>query len=101
MAIKKPAQLLGFVGGIIGVIMGAIGFIYDKLIPGVGLLTQVETMLLFSLIGLFGAFIVTSRKKDGGLIMIVIGLAGIIALPNYLTIIPFIILLIGGLIARM
>lgn len=101
MAKRSLDQMIGFVGGIIGVIMGAIGLISSKIIPGIVSFGQSETMLLFSLIGLFGAFIVTSRKKDGGLIMIVIGLAGIIALVNYVTWVPFAILLIAGIIARM
>lgn len=100
---KRPLdQMIGFVGAIIGIIFGAIGMLLHK-IPGLGgtfTIPDSTTMLLFSLIGLFGAFIVTSRKKDGGLIMIVIGLAGIIALPSYITVVPFIILLVAGLIAR-
>lgn len=101
MVKRAPAQLVGLVGGVVGVVMGAIGLLANKILPGLASFTQSETMLLFSLIGLFGAFIVTSKKRDGGLIMIVIGLAGIIALPNIVTIVPFIILLAAGIIARL
>ena len=100
MAKRSLDQLIGFVGGIIGVIFGAIGMVLHKLVSSISI-PESTTMLLFSLIGIFGAFLVTSRKKDGGLIMIVIGLAGIIALPSYITVIPFIILLIAGVIARL
>lgn len=99
MAKRSLDQMIGFVGGAIGVVLGAIGMVVHKLIGSISF-PESTTMLLFSLIGIFGAFLVTSRKKDGGMIMIVIGLAGIIALPNYLTVIPFIILLIAGAIAR-
>lgn len=99
MARRPLDQLIGFVGGIIGIIFGAIGMILHKIVGSISI-PESTTMLLFSLIGILGAFLVTSRKKDGGLIMIVIGLAGIIALPSYVTVIPFIILLIAGLIAR-
>lgn len=58
-------------------------------------------MILFSVIGLVGAFLVTSRKKDAGMIMLVIGLAGIIALPDYVTVIPFLILLVAGIVSRL
>lgn len=100
MVKRAPDQMIGLIGGIIGVIMGAIGLLAKEILPGLSLFTQSETMLLFSLIGLFGAYLLTSRKKDGGLILIVIGIAGIIALPNVVTIIPFVILLIAGVIAR-
>lgn len=99
MAKRSLDQMIGLVGGVIGLIFGAIGLFLHKIIGSISV-PESTTMLLFSLIGLFGAYLVTSRKKDGGLIMIVIGLAGIIALPSYVTIIPFIILLIAGVIAR-
>lgn len=100
---KRPLdQMIGFIGGAIGIIMGAVGYLYTKFpVPGAaGVLSGVLTLVLFSLIGLFGAFIVTSRKKDGGMIMIVIGLAGLIALSNPYTWVPFAIILIAGVIAR-
>lgn len=99
MASRPLDQLIGFVGGIIGIIFGALGIILQRIVNSITI-PDSTTMLLFSLIGIFGAFLVTSRKKDGGLIMIVIGLAGIIALPSFVTVIPFVILLIAGLIAR-
>ena len=56
-------------------------------------------VLLFSLIGLFGALMVSSRKHDGGIIMIVIGVAGLIALASPWFAVPFILLIIAGAIA--
>lgn len=100
MVKRAPAQLIGLVGGVIGVVMGAIGLLANKILPGLGSFVQSETMLLFSLIALFGTYMLTSHKKDGGLIMIVIGVAGIIALPSVVTIIPFVIILVAGFIAR-
>ncbi len=99
MASRPVDQAVGFVGGIVGVVLGAIGLLLSNL--GIHIASPV-TMLLFSLIGLLGAYLVTSRKKDGGMIMIVIGIAGIIALPNPIyNIAPFVILLVAGLIARL
>lgn len=98
MAKKSLEQLIGFVGGVIGVILGAIGLILQSfnLIHG----SDAVTMLLFSLIGLLGAYLVVPRKKDGGMIMLIIGIAGIIALPNPYIIAPFVLLIVAGAIAR-
>lgn len=101
MAKRSLDQLIGLVGSFIGIIMGAIGIILQK-IPYTNIsLGESETMILFSIIGLVGALLVTSRKKDAGMVMIVIGLAGIIALPNIVTIIPFAIILVAGIISRL
>jgi hypothetical protein len=107
MAKRSLDQLIGLVGGFIGIIMGAIGMGLHRLVASISMGAS-ETMLLFSVIGLVGALLVTSRKKDASMIMIVIGLAGIIAFPAfvggvmvYVTIIPFIILLIAGVISRL
>lgn len=98
MATRSLDQLIGFAGGIVGIVLGAIGLLLSNfgLIHG----SNAVTMILFSLIGILGAYLVTSRKKDGGMIMLVIGIAGIIALPNPYIVAPFVILLVAGAIAR-
>ena len=100
MAKRSLDQLIGLVGGIIGIIIGAVDMLIYKITGSAGFLSGSEAMILFSVIGLAGAFLVTSRKKDGGMIMIVIGLAGLIALSNYITWVPFAILLVAGIISR-
>ncbi len=107
MAKRSLDQMIGLVGGFIGIIMGAIGMGLHRLVSTISMGAS-ETLLLFSVIGLVGALLVTSRKKDASMIMIVIGLAGIIAFPSfiggvmtYVTVIPFIILLIAGIVSRL
>jgi hypothetical protein len=100
MAKRSLDQMIGLVGGLIGIIMGAIGLLIHRLISSFPQGDAI-TMILFSVIGLVGAFLVTSRKKDAGMIMLVIGLAGIIALPNYVTVVPFLIILVAGIVSRL
>lgn len=100
MAKRSLDQLIGLVGSIIGIILGAIGLLANELHLGIPA-GDSQTMILFSVIGLIGAFLVTSHKKDAGMIMIVIGIAGIIALPSIVTVIPFAIILIAGIISRL
>lgn len=104
MARRKIEQWIGLIGGLLGILLAALVFA----ITSVGSYFHVSSnlggpatvTLLFSLIGLFGALIFSSRKHDGGMIMIVIGVAGIIALahsPAFVA--PFILLTIAGAIA--
>lgn len=101
MAKRSLDQLIGLVGGVIGIIIGAVDMLIYKITGSAGFLSGSEAIILFSIIGLFGAFIVTSRKKDGSMIMIIIGLAGLIALSNYISWVPFALLLVAGLISRL
>lgn len=106
MAKRSLDQMIGFVGGVIGLILGALDLFANDLGIHVGSAYGSEILILFSLIGLFGAYLVTSRKKDGGLIMIIIGLAGVIVYPSIgflgvVPVVPFLILLIAGIISRL
>ena len=105
MAKRSIEQTLGLAGGIIAIAIGALSDLVANIgqtlhLGGSGLLSGAEIGILFGLIGLFGAFIVTSKKHDGGLIMLVIGIAGIIALANGIYLIPFVLLIVAGIIAR-
>ena len=105
MAKRSLEQTLGLAGGIIAIAIGALSDLVANIgqtlhLGGSGLLSGAEIGILFGLIGLFGAFIVTSKKHDGGLIMLVIGIAGIIALANGIYLIPFVLLIVAGIIAR-
>lgn len=103
MAKRKIEQWIGFIGGILGVIMAGLALLIThigKIFGGVASLSGPATVtLLFSLIGLFGSLMVSSRKHDGGMIMIVIGVAGVIALASPWFAAPFILLIIAGAIA--
>ncbi|EQB72009.1 MAG: hypothetical protein AMDU1_APLC00014G0021 [Thermoplasmatales archaeon A-plasma] len=103
MAKRKIEQWIGFIGGLIGVVLAGLALAIShvsKLFGGVASLSgPAYVVLLFSLIGLFGALMVSSRKHDGGIIMIVIGVAGLIALGSVWFAAPFILLIIAGAIA--
>ncbi|MCL4307173.1 MAG: hypothetical protein M1302_02725 [Candidatus Thermoplasmatota archaeon] len=103
MAKRKIEQLIGFMGGLIGVVLAGLALAIShisKLFGGVASLSgPAYVVLLFSLIGLFGALMVSSRKHDGGIIMIVIGVAGLIALGSVWFAVPFVLLIIAGAIA--
>ena len=101
MAKRSLDQLIGLVGSLVGIIFGAMILFIYRLFGGFSQGDAI-TMILFSVIGLVGAFLVTSRKKDAGMIMLVIGLAGIIAFStNVVTIVPFLIILVAGIVSRL
>lgn len=105
MAKRSVDQMIGFVGGIIGIILGVILILGVEILGG-GSPRTGDSILLFSLIGILGAYLLSSRKKDGSMMLIVIGIAGIIAFAStsasgIIPLIAFVLLLVSGVIARM
>lgn len=100
---RRTESDLGMLGGVIGIIIGALSFIVSGILSVVhlrfesGVVTSILAMLL-GLIAIFGAGITRRDRLVGGIVMIVIAILGF-ELVGELYLISSVIVLIAGIIA--
>ncbi len=102
MVKRKTEFLLGLTGGIMGIFFSFFSLLIDNLsralkvesINGIVELNWVAITL--SVIGILGCFIVTSKAKIGGSLMITAAIGGFICISLF-YLLPGSLLLVGGL----
>ncbi len=87
--------IFGFFGAVLALALGTLGSAFGassaSTIIGLG-----WGAIIFSIIGIIGSVIVRGRAKQGGLLMIISALGGLICISFY-YLLPFVLLIIGGL----
>jgi hypothetical protein len=106
--IKIGKRTTEFVLGLIGGIFGFFGAIIALMFGGLGAAFAAEgastvisagwVAMLLSIVGIVGASIVKGKPKTGGWFMIVSAVGGLIAI-SMAYVLPFVLLIIGGLMA--
>lgn len=97
---------IGFIGGVIGIILGILSFLYASIVTLVTLFrhaplgTFVSSVLgvVFGILFIVGAGIARKDSLVGGIVLIVFSIAALIYVPG-LYVIASVITLIGGLVA--
>jgi hypothetical protein len=96
--------VLGLIGGIFGFLTAPLAFLTGVAfaltgqtdVAGAALWTGLLGAMLFSTLGIIGSVIVRKKRKVGGWFMIIAAFGGLLC--NFLFfILPFILLLIGGI----
>lgn len=89
--------IFGFFGAFLGLIVGGIGSAFKA--SGASTISYLAGFaIIFSIIGIVGAALVKSKPKLGGWFMIVSAVGGLICISLF-YLLPFVLLLIGGLMA--
>lgn len=97
-------KILGIIGGIFGILsaifaltVGGIGGAFGA--PGAGLIGSLGfAALLISIVGLVGGAISDEHQKAGGIMMLVCGVCGFVAISAFWTI-AGLLLVVGGILA--
>lgn len=102
---KKIAYFVGLIGGILGIISAIVALAVGGVTTLIGadkighiVLILGCLAILFSVIGIVGALLVKTWTKLSGILMFIAAIGGIICI-NLFYILPFILLILGGLIA--
>lgn len=106
---KKKSRTVELVLGLLGGIFGFFGALFAIGIGGLGSAFGASgasdvvglgfLAIIFSIIGIIGAVTVKSKPKWAGTLMIISALGGLISI-SLAFLLPFILLLIGGIMAR-
>ncbi len=105
---KKKSRTVEFILGLLGGIFGFFGALFAILMGSLGGAFGMEeaskivglgfAAIIFSIIGIIGAALVKSRTKIAGWLMIISAFGGLISI-SFAFLLPFILLLIGGIMA--
>ena len=97
-----------FILGLIGGIFGFFGALIALMVGGIGSVVKASGAssmmglgwgaIIFSIIGIVGATLVKSKPKLSGWIMIISAVGGLICISLF-YLLPFVLLLLGGLMA--
>lgn len=106
---KEKSRTVELVLGLLGGIFGFFGALFAIGIGGLGGAFGVSGAsdvvglgfgaIIFSIIGIIGAVTVKSKSKRAGSLMIISAFGGLICI-SFAFLLPFILLLIGGIMAR-
>jgi hypothetical protein len=95
---RTGESILGVVGGIIGILAGALAFYMATLGPNGMIAESLGVIAAFmGILGFIGGVIVGSFKYPGGVLMLIAGIAGFFAI-SLIWLVPGTLLIIGGIL---